>query len=488
MAFDVFISYSSKDKTTADPTCGGLETAGIRCWIAPRDIRPGLEYAAGIIEGIDACRIMVLIFSSNSNASPQIHREIERAVSKGLTIIPFRIEEIVPTQAMEYYLGSIHWLDALTPPLAKHLQQLTETVKANLQVDPVARSPSAGDNSNKVPIRTSPRSKQQLLVGSLAALLLLCVGTIGIWTNILPNLLSQAVPPVTRNQQILLNIVHASYNEPFYSTAANSATLKPVNLSALSSAILAGYPPELLFWLFTDQFQIYVDGNGLSYRYNPPDDYGCPKFDQLHRCYVDWVHVATILGLNVQQKNVGAAPNAITYSRFCFEQVLAKQAMAVVPDALAKAAARQLDLAPSAIYAPNSPLSCQSSWDPTATAGQAQLGVPPLELDRMTANISPRSVEGMIGFLGTLLRLQRDKITPSSWAYVPPGRDYVIAPPTLITVHEDPQLLTIVPESKGCFVKARLNDIDYCVPTQATTTKKIFGFLIQVLGYPGVDD
>lgn len=152
MAFDVFISYSSKDKSTADATCAKLEASGIRCWIAPRDIRPGLEYASGIIAGIDACRVMVLILSSNANASPQVHREIERAVSKGLTIVPLRIEDIAPTQAMEYYLGSIHWLDALTPPLAKHLQQLIETVKANLQVDTTARQSAAVAGLNELPI------------------------------------------------------------------------------------------------------------------------------------------------------------------------------------------------------------------------------------------------------------------------------------------------------------------------------------------------
>ena len=138
MPFDVFISYSSKDKTTADAACASLEAAGIRCWMAPRDIRGGLEYAEVIIEGIDACRIMVLIFSANSNASPQVHREIERAVSKGLTIIPFRIEDIAPTKAMEYYLGSIHWLDALTPPLTAHLAALVGQVRANLAVYPAA--------------------------------------------------------------------------------------------------------------------------------------------------------------------------------------------------------------------------------------------------------------------------------------------------------------------------------------------------------------
>ena len=79
MAFDTFISYSGQDKTAADATCAVLEGAGIRCWIAPRDIRTGEEYGAAIIEAIDHCRVMVLVISSNANASRQIHREIERA-------------------------------------------------------------------------------------------------------------------------------------------------------------------------------------------------------------------------------------------------------------------------------------------------------------------------------------------------------------------------------------------------------------------------
>jgi hypothetical protein len=126
-----------------------LERAGIRCWIAPRDIRPGQEYGQSIIEAIDQCRVMVLIFSANANDSRQTHREIERAVSKGVPIIPLRIEEVVPTKSMEYFLGAIHWLDALTPPLEKHLQQLAEAVKALLQVEVAGRAEPLRDDSSQ---------------------------------------------------------------------------------------------------------------------------------------------------------------------------------------------------------------------------------------------------------------------------------------------------------------------------------------------------
>ena len=40
---DVFLSYSSQDKTWADAACAVLERQRIRCWIAPRDITPGDE-------------------------------------------------------------------------------------------------------------------------------------------------------------------------------------------------------------------------------------------------------------------------------------------------------------------------------------------------------------------------------------------------------------------------------------------------------------
>src|SRR5262249_11199566 len=43
------------------------------------------------------------------------------------------------TKSIEYFLGAIHWLDALTPPLEGHLQKLAETVTALLQVDAAAQ-------------------------------------------------------------------------------------------------------------------------------------------------------------------------------------------------------------------------------------------------------------------------------------------------------------------------------------------------------------
>jgi len=129
MAHDVFVCHSAKDKTTADAVCAMLESNGIRCWIAPRDVTPGMEWSECIIDAIEECRVMVLVFTTNANESGQIRREIERAVNRGVAILPIRIEDILPARALEYFIGNVHWLDALTPPLESHLQNLAGTVK-----------------------------------------------------------------------------------------------------------------------------------------------------------------------------------------------------------------------------------------------------------------------------------------------------------------------------------------------------------------------
>ena len=180
MSHDAFISYSSRDKAVADAACAALEASGVRCWIAPRDIMPGAEWGEAIIDAINQCRAFILIFSANANESPQIRREVERAVSKGIAIIPVRIQDIAPARSLEYFIGTVHWLDALTPPLEAHLRRLVDTVKALLQIDPtLPRIVSPGVASPSAVPRLGSRRR---LAATIA---LTCLGlsaiAIGIW-------------------------------------------------------------------------------------------------------------------------------------------------------------------------------------------------------------------------------------------------------------------------------------------------------------------
>jgi TIR domain len=136
VAFDVFISYASKDKTVADAVCARLESAGIRCWIAPRDIVASTSYGEAIIDAIHGAKVMVLVFSSSANASGHIPKEVERAVSSGVPILPFRIEDVAPGKSLDYFIGSVHWLDAMTPPMETHLDNLAATVHKLIPENP----------------------------------------------------------------------------------------------------------------------------------------------------------------------------------------------------------------------------------------------------------------------------------------------------------------------------------------------------------------
>jgi hypothetical protein len=50
-------------------------------------------------------------------------------------VIPFRIEDVPPGKSLDYFIGSVHWLDALTPPLEQHLKRLVQNVRTLLSRD-----------------------------------------------------------------------------------------------------------------------------------------------------------------------------------------------------------------------------------------------------------------------------------------------------------------------------------------------------------------
>jgi len=156
MPFDVFISHSQQDKVAADAACSALEAAGIRCWIAPRDVPPGAAWPAAIIDAIDHCRAMVLIFSSGANQSKLVYREVQRAFDKEVPVVPFPIENVTPEHSLAYYVETVHWLDAVTPPFEGHLKQLAVSIAALLNNGQLQR-PSRGRRAPPIGLRSSRR-------------------------------------------------------------------------------------------------------------------------------------------------------------------------------------------------------------------------------------------------------------------------------------------------------------------------------------------
>jgi uncharacterized protein (TIGR02145 family) len=131
---DIFISYSSKDVAIADAVCHYLEKQEMSCWIAPRNIRAGCDYGAEINSALKECKIVILIFSKHSNASRDVTNEVNLAFNKGKIIIPFKIEEVELSDSLEYYLGRVHWTNAISNP-ESHFEKLLEQCSIHILMD-----------------------------------------------------------------------------------------------------------------------------------------------------------------------------------------------------------------------------------------------------------------------------------------------------------------------------------------------------------------
>ena len=159
MAHDIFISHSTRDKPVADAVCATLETAGIRCWVAPRDVQLGRSFAGEITRAIQQSKAMVLIFSAHSNKSGQVLREVQLAVEAQLHILQFRIDEVLPNDDLKYYLSTPHWMDAMTPPLERHLSRLSTSLRALL---------GNSDTPGKPPVVQEPKPTLPILPAKIS--------------------------------------------------------------------------------------------------------------------------------------------------------------------------------------------------------------------------------------------------------------------------------------------------------------------------------
>jgi hypothetical protein len=114
---DVFVSHASADEQAARALVTQLESLGVTCWIAPRDIGAGSDYGGEILKGIENSTMFVLVFSTKANASKHVLREVNCALNSDRLIVPIRIDTSLPTGGMAYYLSAIQWVEADATPI-----------------------------------------------------------------------------------------------------------------------------------------------------------------------------------------------------------------------------------------------------------------------------------------------------------------------------------------------------------------------------------
>jgi len=174
----VFISHASEDAPVAQKICEVLERKGVACWIAPRDVRAGHDYGSEIIDGIDHARAMVLLLSDHANDSKFVKREVERAVSRGIAVLPMRLADIEPSKALELFISGTHWIDVWNPPIDQYVDRLIVAIdaldgSAEAVPAPAGTAPvDAGSSPATAPTEPKKRSAAPIVLVGVALLVL----------------------------------------------------------------------------------------------------------------------------------------------------------------------------------------------------------------------------------------------------------------------------------------------------------------------------
>ena len=143
--YSAFVSYASENGEKAEAICASLESRGLVCWMAPRDVRAGREYADEIILGLERSAAVVLVLSEAANTSVFVLREIERAVAKDINVVPVRIEEVTPSPGLELFISGTHWLDVWRGNWDEHMDRLVR----DLGDGPVGTAVSQGSSGRR---------------------------------------------------------------------------------------------------------------------------------------------------------------------------------------------------------------------------------------------------------------------------------------------------------------------------------------------------
>ena len=169
--YSAFLSHAKADEKKAREIAVALEERGFKCWIAPRDVRPGHGYGDEIVRGIEKSRAFILILSNASNGSAFVAREVERAVSKGKPVYAVRVENVQPSPSLELFISGTQWIDAWSGRLSSHIEALVNLLRKKKDVVPTVEPVS--EPNTEVPISNRPR--WLLLGGGAAALAMIAI-------------------------------------------------------------------------------------------------------------------------------------------------------------------------------------------------------------------------------------------------------------------------------------------------------------------------
>jgi hypothetical protein len=140
MSANIFISFASQDRKIASTLCKALESRGFECWISDRDILPGENFQIAIVQAIRRAKIMLLVFTGNSNNSQEMTKELALASQQKLIVIPLRVEDVAPNDAFAYEFATRQWIDCFAD-WEFAMDQLSQRISNAIAAHPDSASP-----------------------------------------------------------------------------------------------------------------------------------------------------------------------------------------------------------------------------------------------------------------------------------------------------------------------------------------------------------
>lgn len=255
--FDTFISYATPNRDKANEICRYLESIGNRCWIAPRNVRPGKNYGEEIDDGIARSRCFVVVVSSASNNSRYVQREVEMAVSMSKPVFPVRLEDVPIGKSLKFYLASIQVMDIWDGDLDEKLRRLSAAF-----TDPTIATDHRFQGQTRVSEKARRPGKSQwaVLAGVAATILILAAGY-AIW-----GVQSSSQPPAAANPASTVQPNPAGRIVNEHATASASSAVKAAALQDQLRALEKCNPQEISYACLVDkQYKLRVQyGNGTQ--------------------------------------------------------------------------------------------------------------------------------------------------------------------------------------------------------------------------------
>jgi TolB-like protein/Flp pilus assembly protein TadD len=258
----VFISHSSGDRAIANAACESLEAAGIRCWIAPRDVKGGRFYPSEIIQAIRRSNVFLLIFSEAANASDQVLQELERATHLKIPILAIRVGTVTPSDSFAYFLGVRHWVEPCTSSNGSvDFHALPQQVGALLPQESgtptglrsaIDELRSAEDKRAEKMTKRKPNARPvRWLLGAalcLAGVLLVWFLLSGRWGSLFEPRVPEAAPPEKSIAVLPFENISPNKDDAYFADGVHDEILnnlaKIAQLTVISRTSVMQYRPE----------------------------------------------------------------------------------------------------------------------------------------------------------------------------------------------------------------------------------------------------